>query len=109
MNEELTKELSTVNKNMLEVQSKIMEATAAFQTELSEYRQKDAELRKAISTAMEESGTKKFENDFVALTYVAPTTRTGVDMERMRADHPKLAEKYRKETPVKASVRIKVK
>lgn len=109
MDDKLTKELAEVNNNMLAIQNQIVQATVEFQNELAEYQKKDTELRKAISDAMEASGTKSFENDFVKLTYIAPSSRTGIDMDKLKLLHPEIVEEFKKVTPVKASVRIKIK
>jgi peptidoglycan hydrolase CwlO-like protein len=71
---------------------------------------KVAEIKEALLKAMEEQGVKKFENDKIAVTYVAPSTRSTFDRKRLEADHPELdLKKYNKTSSVKASVRIVVK
>lgn len=105
----VSQQLSENNAEIMALQAQIVQATVEFQNELSELQKRDTELRSAIVEGMEMSGTKSFENDFVKLTYVAPTTRTGIDLDRLKFEHPDLAEKYKKVTPVKSSVRIKVK
>lgn len=107
--EVVSQQLSENNANIMAIQAQIVQATVQFQEELQEYQKRDTELRAAIVEGMEQSGTKSFENDFVKLTYIAPTQRVGVDLDRMKFEHPDLAEKYKKITPVKSSVRIKVK
>jgi uncharacterized cupin superfamily protein len=71
------------------------------------------EMRKnylqAIQEAMEANGVKKFENDYIAITYVEPTSRVSLDTKQLKEDEFDLYLKYAKESPVKASVRIKVK
>lgn len=63
----------------------------------------------AIQEAMEKSGIDKFDNDFITVNYVAPTTRTTLDTKRLKAEHPELYGEYLTESEVKASVRIKAK
>lgn len=71
------------------------------------------ELRKhymeAIQQAMEANGVKKFENDIIAITYVEPTSRVSLDQKALKEQDFDLYLKYAKESPVKASVRIKCK
>ena len=62
--------------------------------------------RNAIQEAMEKSGIDKFDNDFITVTYVAPTTRASLDTKRLKAEHPELYGEYLTESEVKASVRI---
>lgn len=70
---------------------------------------KAQELRAAIMEAMEKNGVKKFENDRIAITYVEPTTRTGIDTRKLKKDLPHIVETYTTTTNVKASLRITLK
>ena len=65
--------------------------------------------RNAIQEAMEKNGIDKFDNDFITVNYVAPTTRATLDTKRLKAEHPELYGEYLTESEVKASVRIKAK
>ena len=65
--------------------------------------------RNAIQEAMEKNGIDKFDNDFITVNYVAPTTRTTLDTKRLKAEHPELYGEYLTESEVKSSVRIKAK
>lgn len=66
-------------------------------------------IRQKLQETMEMYGVKKFENDSVSFTYVAPTTRTSIDSARLKKEMPEIAEKYSKTSNVSASVVIKVK
>lgn len=109
IDDKLTQELKEVNDTMLAVQTEITKATANFQTQLEELREQDKKLREAIETAMRDNDVKKFENDVVAITYVAPSTRTTIDTKKFQAEQPELAKQYERVSQVKDSVRIKVK
>ena len=65
--------------------------------------------RNAIQEAMEKNGIEKFDNDFITVNYVAPTTRASLDTKRLKAEHPELYGEYLTESEVKSSVRIKAK
>lgn len=106
---ELGIELAEIHQKSVEVQSKIMEATASFQHQLNLLQEKDAAIRVALKEAMEQSGTKKYEDDNISVTYIAETTRKGFDAKAMEAKHPKIYKQFEKVTPVKSSVRITVK
>lgn len=69
----------------------------------------NAEMREQIKQAMEENDIKKFDGDLVAITYVAPTTRTSFDSKRFAEERPGVYKKYLKTSEVKSSIRIKVK
>lgn len=75
----------------------------------SELSKAKEEMKKELMVAMEEKDIKKFENDVVAITYVAPTTRVGVDTDKFKTEFEDIYLQCLKETPVKASLRIKVK
>ena len=62
------------------------------------------QVRQAIMNAMEQNGIKKFENDDVEITYVAATTKKGVDTKALKEQG--IYDLFVKETPVKASVRV---
>lgn len=68
------------------------------------------EIKESLLKAMEEQGIKKFENEKVSFTYVAPSTRKTFDKKKLEKEHPELdLNRYNKESKVSASVRIKVK
>ena len=105
-------EEETPSQKLVAFQSK---ATAIMQTIANISRQKDAldaqdkEMRTQLQAAMEEYGVDKFENDVVSLTYVKPSVRSSVDGKKLLAKFPEAYAACLKESPVKASVRIKVK
>lgn len=58
---------------------------------------------------MESNGTKKYENDFIAITYVESTTRVTVDSKKLKELHEDIYNECSKVSNVKSSIRIKVK
>ena len=66
-------------------------------------------MRQKLLEAMETFGVKKFENEHIAFTYVAPTTKTTVDSTKLKKKYPDIAEECSKVSNVSASVRINVK
>jgi RecB family exonuclease len=71
--------------------------------------EKAKELRAMLLDEMEKQGVKTFENDRIRLTYIAPQTRSTIDSARLKKDLPEIAEKYQKQTSVKASLKITLK
>ena len=71
--------------------------------------EQQVELYSKIKEQMELRGIKKFENDFISITYVEPTTRDTFDSKSLKADNPELYAQYLKPSEVKSSVRIKAK
>lgn len=107
--EVLADQLAKVSESSVAIEQQIMQATANFQTQLKTMRAQESELRAAILEGMKANGVKKFENDVLTLTYIAPTKRSSIDVAALRAAEPELAEKYTRESVVKESLRIKVK
>lgn len=66
-------------------------------------------MRVKLLEAMETYGIKKFENEHIAFTYVAPTTKTTIDSTKLKKKYPDIAEECSKVSNVSASVRISVK
>jgi hypothetical protein len=66
-------------------------------------------MRVKLLEAMETYGVKKFENEHIAFTYVAPTTKTTIDSTKLKKKYPEIAEECSKVSKVSASVRISVK
>lgn len=80
-----------------------------YELKIKEIEKIQQEYRQVILEAMEKSGIDKFDNPFITVTYVAPTTRASLDTKRLKAEHPELYGEYLTESEVKASVRIKAK
>lgn len=116
MNDDLLKQLTKNRVAMIktqgaiaQVEATISQAIAAHKTKLEKLRKNDAELQGAIKVAMEESGTKKFENEVLSITYIAPSTRSVIDVTKLREEQPDIAERFSKTSDVASSIRIKVK
>lgn len=67
-------------------------------------------IKESLLKAMEENGIKKFENEQISFTYVAPSIRKTFDKKALQKDYPDIdLDQYQKGSKVKASVRIQVK
>lgn len=76
---------------------------------MKEAEAKIAEMKESLLKAMEANGIKKFENDRITVSYVAPTTRKTFDKKALQKDYPDIdLEQYNKVSNVKSSVRIQV-
>ena len=82
-----------------------------FERQLKAIKEQEEELKKAILTEMENNGIVKFEDETngLSITYVAETSRETFDSKKFRADNPDMYDEYIRFTPVKSSIRIKVK
>lgn len=72
---------------------------------------KDAEqkLKDAIKAEMADKNIIKLETSDLVISYVAPTTRESLDTKALREELPDIYDTYAKISPVKDSIRVKVK
>ena len=66
-------------------------------------------IRAAIILAMEKAGVKSFESELLKITYIAPFEREQIDTTKLKTEQPEIAKAYTKQSPIGASLRIKVK
>ena len=58
---------------------------------------------------MENKNILKLETDDLTITYIAPAERETFDSKRFREENSDLYDEYVKFSPVKSSIRVKVK
>ena len=92
-----------------EYEGKINLAIVKLKEEQEELQNKNEEIKEKIKQAMEEQDIKKYENDILAITYIAPTKRKTVDTTKLKEQYEEAYLDCLKETDVKSSIRIKVK
>jgi len=84
-------------------------AIAEFERRAKEIKAKEDELKKAILAEMEKKKIIKLDTDDLTISYVAPTERETLDTKTLREELPDIYEAYIDFTPVKSSIRIKLK
>lgn len=72
-----------------------------------EFENFEKKFKRALLTEMEAQGITSFESDKIKVTYKAATTRKSVDTEKLKEQG--LYDMFTKESPVSASVIIKIK
>lgn len=82
---------------------------ADFEKKMKEIQRVEDEVRRAILEEMREKKISKIETDELLITYIATTDRQTFDTKAFRTDYHDLYDQYIKVTPVKESVRIKLK
>lgn len=80
-----------------------------FEKAMKELKEQEDEIKEAILKEMEDKNIKKIESDNLLISYIAPSDRETFDSKTFRAEHNDLYDEYVKFTPVKSSVRIKLK
>lgn len=109
MDTKLVEKFNKTQKDITTIEAEIMKATVALQKKLTTLREKNEEVRTAIKEAMIKNNVKKFDSDNLSITLVSASVRKGLDTTAIKENEPEIYAKYLKETPVQASVRIKVK
>lgn len=72
-------------------------------------KERQDKVRAELQKVMEDNNIIKFESDEIVVNYIAPTRRESFDSKQLKADNPDLYDLYVKLSPVKASIKIKVK
>ena len=82
---------------------------ARFERRVKEIKEQEEKLKTELLEAMQEHNILKIDNDDISITRVLATDREVFDSKALRADNPDLYDKYIRFTPVKESLRLKVK
>lgn len=65
-----------------------LNAIASLTAHKKAIEEQEKQMKAVLLEAMEKYGVKKFESDVLNLTYVAPTTSTGVDSAKLKKKFP---------------------
>lgn len=68
-----------------------------------------AELQSTILLSMQNNNLKKAENDYIRVSYIAPSVRKVFDNAKFQEGHADLYEKYVVNSETKPSIRISIK
>lgn len=102
-------ELIKVENDIALLDTETSKQIAEFERTIKEIEEKEKNLKQAILEEMENKNILKLENDDFIISYIAPSDRETFDSKSFKADHQDMYDEYIKMTPVKSSVRIKLK
>lgn len=102
-------ELIKIENGIGILNAEVSKNIAKFEKALKEIKEKKEELKQSILSEMESKNILKLETDSLTVTYIAPAERETFDSKRFREDNPDLYDEYVKFSPVKSSIRVKVK
>lgn len=102
-------EMIQVYKGEVMLTTEATNKIAELERTITELKKIQDDVKKAIIEEMEQKGVVKLDNDVVTITYIAPTDRETFDSKKFKEEQPDMYDEYVKISPVKASVRIKVK
>lgn len=107
--EDLLKIYTNNEIEIAKIEKEISNAIANLQIKQKELQNKNEEIKEQIKLSMENNDVKKYENDIISITYVAPTTRVTVDSKMLKEKYENIYNECSKISDVKSSIRIKVK
>ena len=87
----------------------VSEQIADFERKIKLIKEEEDKLKDAILKEMEDNQIIKLDTPDLLISYVASSDRETFDSKTFKADHQDLYDEYVKMTPVKPSIRIKVK
>ena len=85
------------------------DAIAALEAQIKDLREREKQLKERLYEAMEAEDIIKIETPDLSITRVLPTHKESFNAKALRKDDPDLYDKYVYLSPVKGSLRIKVK
>lgn len=102
-------ELIKVENEIAMLDSEVSSKIAEFEKQLKAIKEQEDILKQSILNEMESKGLIKVETDSLVITYIESSDRETFDSKSFKADHQDLYDEYVKMTPVKSSIRLKVK
>lgn len=102
-------ELITIKDNTAILSPTSAQLIARFEKQAKYIEEQHKALKKRIQEEMEQKGIIKLETDDLTINYIASTDRESFDSKAFRKEHADLYDEYVKISPVKPSVRIKLK
>lgn len=102
-------ELIKVENEIGILDTEVSKKVAEFEKAIKEIKEKEEELKQNILTEMESKNILKLETDDLTITYIAPSERETFDSKKFREENSDLYDEYVKFSPVKSSIRVKVK
>lgn len=96
-------------EDLIKLHEQVFTAVANLENQASEILKSRSEVQEQLKVAMRDNGVNKFENDLLAITYVAPYDKTTLDVKALKEAYPVVYDAYLRTTSVKDSIRIKIK
>ena len=102
-------ELIKIENEIAILEPEVSEKIADFERQIKVIKEQEDNLKQAILEEMEANQIIKLDTPDILISYVASSDRETFDSKTFKADHQDLYDEYVKMTPVKPSIRIKVK
>lgn len=92
-----------------ELHPRALQKIVALAETIAQYESEYNSLKNAIMNAMAEQNIVKIDTEEVLINYIAPTTRESLDSKRLKEELPNIYDEYARISPVKASLKVKIK
>ena len=102
-------ELIKIESGTAILDAEAVRKNAELEDAMKKLKQAEKKKKKEILSEMEEKGILKIENETMTISYIGATGRETFNSKKFRADNPDLYDEYVTISPVKSSIRIKVK
>lgn len=102
-------ELIKIENDIAILDEGVSQKIADFEKQVKLIKEQEDNLKQAILEEMEKNQILKLDTPEILISYVASSDRETFDSKTFKADHQDLYDEYVKMTPVKPSIRIKVK
>lgn len=102
-------ELIKLENDVALLDADVQQTIINMELAIKDLKEREEELKRTILNEMEEKHIIKVESDNLLINYIASTDRETFNTKVFREEQPEMYDDYVKLTPVKSSIRIKVK
>lgn len=102
-------ELIKIDRGTPVLDRETSERIADFEQQIKILKDREEKLKQMILEEMEAKNIIRIDTDDLLISYVSPTDKETFDLKNFKKDCPKTYNAYVRMTPVKSSIRIKVK
>lgn len=102
-------ELIKLENDVALLDADVQQTIINMELAIKDLKEREEELKRTILNEMEEKHIIKVESDALLINYIASTDRETFNTKVFREEQPEMYDDYVKLTPVKPSIRIKVK
>ena len=101
--------LTRNNEDDIILQSEAVNKIIALEESLKNLKETYDSIKQGILEEMEQQGLIKLDSEVLSITYIAPNNKELLDTTRLKNERNDVYQEYIKITPVRSSIRIKVK
>lgn len=80
-----------------------------IENQIKYLKEKEELIKQVVLEEMERKNILKLEDNSLMINYIAPSNREAFDSRKFKQEHQDLYDEYIKISPVKSSIRIKIK